>query len=47
VNEAVTDFVKNARLHFEYREKGPRFDSHLPTFPDTRPGDELTIQPFA
>lgn len=45
VKETVTDFAKNGRLHFEFREKAPRFDERLPSSPHLRPGDGPTTMP--
>jgi hypothetical protein len=40
VNEAVTDFVRNARLHLEYRDNsGPSRDTRPPGRPDLSPAD--------
>jgi polyhydroxyalkanoate synthesis regulator phasin len=48
INEAVTDFVENGRLHFEYREEGPSFDKPAPVLPDVHPGEApATVPPIA
>jgi hypothetical protein len=39
LNNAVTDFVENGRLHFEFGEHGPHFDKRSPDLPDLDPGD--------
>ena len=48
VNAAVADFVKNARLHLEYGDKEPSFDTRPPGFPDLPPGNgAATMLPAA
>ena len=48
VNAAVADFVRNARLHLEYGDKGPSFDKRPPGFPDLPPSDgAATMLPAA
>jgi polyhydroxyalkanoate synthesis regulator phasin len=48
INRAVTDFVENGRLHFEYREEGPSFDRRPPVLPDVHPGEApATVSPIA
>ena len=48
LNEAVTDFVENGRLHLEYREEGPRFDKRPPVLPDVDPDEApATVSPIA
>jgi hypothetical protein len=39
LKDAVTDFVENGRLHFEFSEHGPHFDKRSPDLPDLDPGD--------
>jgi hypothetical protein len=45
LNEAVSDFVRNGRLHVEVRERGPGFDKLLPGLPDLSPREPPTTIP--
>jgi polyhydroxyalkanoate synthesis regulator phasin len=48
IRRAVTDFIENGELHFEYREEGPSFDKRPADLPDVDPGDTAaTVWPIA